>query len=80
MKFNKYEYDTQYRKEHFKRVPLDMPISEYEAMKKRMEAIGQKRVNSYIRDLIMRDINNDSQNITVGNINQQGNNNSINIG
>lgn len=79
MGFNKYEYDTQYRKDHFKRVPLDMPIEEYEAMKLRMDEIGYKKVNSYIRELIAKDIN-CSKSISVGNINQQGNNNSINIG
>ena len=56
MNFDKKKYDQNYAKEHFKRVPLDMPTSEYEAMKENMKAKGETKVNAYIRKLIAKDI------------------------
>lgn len=79
MTFDKLKYDQKYAKDHFKRVPLDMPIEEYEKMKAHMEKLGIKKTNTYLRELISKDIE-QSKNITTGDINQQGNNNTINIG
>lgn len=80
MVFIKKEYDQEYAKKNLKRVPLDMQKDEYERMVEHARKKGYTRINTYIKDLIAEDMRKCDQNITVGNINQQGNNNSINIG
>lgn len=56
MGFDKKSYDQAYAKEHFKRVPLDMPLSEYEALREHMEKIGETKVNAYLRRIISEEI------------------------
>ena len=56
MNFDKKKYDQNYAKEKLKRIPLDLPKCEYEAMKENMKAKGETKVNTYIRKLIAKDI------------------------
>lgn len=50
-KENKKKYVAQYKKENMKRVPLDMPIHEYEEMKAYVTARGET-VNGFIKRLV----------------------------
>ncbi len=79
MKFDKVKYDNDYAKKNYDRIPLNVPKGQKEIIKKRSEEKGFKSVNDYIKDLIEKDINS-NKNITVGDITQQGEGNSINIG
>ena len=48
-------YLYNYHKDKLKRVPLDMPISDYERLKARAEALGLS-VNGYIKSAIAEKI------------------------
>ena len=50
-KENKKKYVARYKKENMKRVPLDMPIHEYEEMKAYVTARGET-VNGFIKRLV----------------------------
>ena len=48
----KYDYDVAYKKEKIKRIPLDVQISEYDALKEQAESMPmntfiKKALNSY---------------------------------
>lgn len=48
----KYDYDVAYRKEKIKRIPLDVQISEYDALKEQADSVPmntfiKKALNSY---------------------------------
>ncbi len=45
-----------YKKEHIKRVPLDMKLEKYEELKKAAEAANEK-VNEYIKNAIDQRMN-----------------------
>ena len=47
----KTKYDLQYAKEKLKRVPLDMRLSDYEALKEAAAAAGEG-VNTYIKKAV----------------------------
>ena len=53
--FNQSEYIKEYKRTKQKRVPLDVPISEYESIKAAADRIGQP-VNTYIRQAIQERI------------------------
>lgn len=78
-KFDQSKYIQEYAKNKYKRVPLDMKKEDYEIALEHSKRKGYNSFNAYIKDLIKKDIES-SGGISVGNINQQGNNNSINIG
>lgn len=77
--FNQKKYIEEYRKENYKRVPLDIRKDEYEKMLEHARAKGFSKFNAYIKDLIYKDME-QSKNITTGDVIQQGNNNTIHIG
>lgn len=78
MTFEKKKYDQKYVKDNYSRIPLNVRKEEKEIIVKRAKEKGFPDVTKYIKDLIDKDLN--SKNITVGNVNQIGDNNSINIG
>lgn len=78
MTFEKKKYDQKYVKDNYSRIPLNVRKEEKEIIVKRAKEKGFPDVTKYIKDLINKDLN--SKNITVGNVNQIGDNNSINIG
>lgn len=53
------DYSIQYAKEKLKRVPLDLPKSDYEEVKRAAEAAGES-VNGYIKTAIRERINRDA--------------------
>lgn len=48
---NKKKYTKEYAKNNYKRVPLDLPISKYEEIKKCSEKLGET-VNGFIKKAI----------------------------
>lgn len=78
MTFEKKKYDQKYVKDNYSRIPLNVRKEEKEIIIKRAKEKGFPDVTKYIKDLIDKDLN--SKNISVGNVNQIGDNNSINIG
>lgn len=51
----KLEYNLEYSKKHYKRVPLDLTIEKYEEAKKAAEMAGEP-LNRYIKNAIDRRI------------------------
>ena len=49
--FDKIEYNMNYNKKHYVRVPLDMPIPEYNALKEHCRENGIA-MNTLIRNLV----------------------------
>ena len=80
MQFDQIKYQNKYNKEHYARVNVCIPIEDREKVYEHWKKKGYKSFNAYINDLIRKDMNNEPGNINVGDINQQGSNNSINIG
>ena len=78
MTFEKKKYDQKYVKDNYSRIPLNVRKEEKEIIVKRAKEKGFPDVTKYIKDLIDKDLN--SKNISVQNVNQIGDNNSINIG
>lgn len=60
MAFDKKAYDTEYKKKHFKRVPLDMQHSEYDRIKAHTAKTGES-VNGFIKRAISETIISDEQ-------------------
>lgn len=54
--FNKSAYDIQYKRDNLKRIPLDVPLSEYDLIKQAAQAAGQA-VNTYIKQAIRERMN-----------------------
>lgn len=79
MTFVKKEYDQKYAKDNYDRIPINVKKGEREIIKKRAEEKGFDSITQYIKDLIYNDLNNTKANITVGEINQTGDNNSVNF-
>lgn len=48
---NKKKYDLEYSKKHYKRVPLDMPIDDYDELKAHCDKIGVA-INTFIKQAI----------------------------
>ena len=49
-------YNDEYRKVHTKRVPLDMQLDQYEALKAGADAVGES-VNGFIKNAIKSRLN-----------------------
>ena len=80
MAYDKIKYNNQYNKENYARLSILVPKAERETIDMHWKKKGYKSFNSYVTDLIRKDINNNNVNIQVGDIAQNGDNNSINIG
>lgn len=52
---NKKNYDLQYKKKHFKRVPLDMPLEDYDELKAYCDNKGYA-VNTFVKQAIKQAI------------------------
>lgn len=77
--FNQTKYIQEYKKEKYSRAVIDFKKEEKEAITKHWKNKGFKSFTDYIRYLIDKDMNG-GKNISVGDIVQSGNDNSINIG
>lgn len=77
MAFDKKKYDQQYIKDNYARIPINVKKSEKEIILNRAKEKGFPDITKYIKDLIDKDIQS-SKTVNV-NVNQVGNNNSVNI-
>ena len=80
MGYDKVKYNNQYNKENYARLSIQVPKGEREYIDTHWKSKGYKSFNSYVMDLIRKDMNESASSIQVGDISQNGNNNSINIG
>jgi hypothetical protein len=58
MAFNQKKYIQSYMKEQYKRIPLDLKKSDYEKMVQKAQEKGYTKINTYIKDLIFKDMEN----------------------
>ena len=56
MGFNKIEYDNQYAKEKYDRIPVIVPKGDKEKIKTAAEERGYKSTNEFIKALIYKEI------------------------
>lgn len=80
MTYDKIKYNNQYNKENYARLSIQIPKQDREKIDNFWRSKGYKSFNAYINDLIRKDMNETNNNIQVGDIKQNGDNNSINIG
>lgn len=80
MAFEQIKYQNKYIKEHYARLSVQVPLEDRVIIDNHWKRRGYKSFNAYVNDLIRRDMNNDDKNISVGDISQNGNDNTINIG
>lgn len=80
--FDKKKYDQQFAKEKYDRIALNVAKGEKDKIAKYAELKGFDSLTDYIKFLIYKDMNegNSSKTISVGDIKQSGDNNSISIG
>ena len=77
--FNQAKYIQEYQKEKYDRCIFNVPKGQRKIIEEHWKSKGYKSLNTYINDLIAKDMNG-NKHITVGDIKQSGKNNSINIG
>ncbi len=78
--FNQAKYIQQYQKEKYDRCIFNVPKGQREVIQRHYEKKGFKSLNTYINDLIRKDMNEStSSNVHVDTVNQHGNG-TINIG
>lgn len=77
--FNQAKYISEYQKENYDRCIFNVPKGKKELIKRHWKSKGYESLNQYINDLIRKDMNESPSNISVGDITQKGDNNSINI-
>jgi len=58
MGFDQIKYNNQYNKEHYARLSVQVPISERETLDNHWKNKGYKSFNSYVNELIKRDMDN----------------------
>lgn len=81
--FDSTKYKNQYTKEHYARLSVLVSIEDRPIIDKHWKNKGYKSFNSYVNDLIRKDMNeidNKEVSINVGDIKQEGDGNSISIG
>ena len=74
------KYKNDFQKEKYDRIIVNVEKGEKQIIEEHRRKKGYKSLNNYITDLIRKDMNESPSNISVGNITQKGDNNSINIG
>ena len=73
------KYIQEYKKEKYSRAVIDFKKEEKDMITKHWKSKGFGSFTEYIRFLINQDMNG-NKNISIGDITQSGDNNSINIG
>lgn len=76
---NDTKYKNDFQKEKYDRLIINVSKGNKEKIENHRKSKGYKSLNAYVTDLIDKDMNG-SKNISVGDIVQNGNDNSINIG
>lgn len=79
MAFNQIAYNNQYNREHYARLSVQVNLEDRPAIDAHWKAQGYKSFNAYVNELIRRDMS-DRPSISVGDISQSGDNNTISIG
>lgn len=80
MAFDQIKYNNQYNREHYARLSVQVPLNERESIDTHWKSKGYKSFNAYVNELIRKDMNESAHSISVGNIEQTGDNNTVNIG
>lgn len=81
--FNQAKYIQEYQKEKYDRCIFNVPKGDKAKIQKHFIKKGYSSMNQYVNDLIRKDMNetdNKEININIGDIKQEGDGNSINIG
>lgn len=79
-KFNPIKYKNDYNREHYARLSVNVPIEEKDNINKHWKNKGFKSFNDYVKALIYKDMNSEKVVIHAETIEQNGDNNTINIG
>lgn len=79
MAFDKKKYDQDYAKTKYDRIPINVKKGDREIILNHAKKRGFDNVTEYVKHLIYSDMNG-NKNISVGNIEQTGDNNTVNIG
>lgn len=81
MAFDQIKYQNQYNKENYARLSVQVPKADRDMIDEHWKSKGYKSFNAYVNELIRKDMNeNGNGGISVGNIEQTGEGNSISIG
>lgn len=81
MTFDKKKYDQQFQKDNYDRIALNVKKGDKAIIAEHAKKQGFNSITDYIKHVVYKDMsNNSNKNITVGDIAQNGNGNSINIG
>ncbi len=78
--FNQAKYIQEYQKEKYDRCIFNVPKGQKKVIQAHYEKLGFTSLNQYINELVRKDMNESAPSITVGDINNQGVGNTINIG
>ncbi len=78
--FNSSKYKQEFAKKAYDRVPLDIPKGQKAIIAQYAKEHGYKSLNNFIWQCIQNAMENNVKNISVGDITQNGDGNSINIG
>ena len=79
MKFDKVKYDNKFQKDNYDRIALNVKKGEKDIIANFAKEKGYTSITEYIKSLIYKDMQG-NKNITVGDISQTGDNNSVHIG
>ena len=78
--FNSTKYKNDFAKEKYDRLNIQVKKGMKAEIEVHRKMKGFKSLNDYINELIRRDMNESAHSISVGNIEQTGDNNTVNIG
>lgn len=78
--FNQAKYIQQYQKEKYDRCIFNLPKGKKQELQRHYTKKGFTSLNQYVNELIRQDMNEENNtNINIGEINQSGDNSSVNI-
>lgn len=80
MTFKQFKYQNDYNREHYARLSINIPLSEKESVFEHWKKNGYKSFNDYVKALIYEDMRKEKVVIHAETIEQNGDNNTINIG
>lgn len=81
MSFNKQQYDQQYAKNNYDRIPINVKKGDKDRILEYAKKRGFNGINEYVKYLIYSDMDDDkkSKNINIKNVTKNGGQNIINI-
>ena len=75
--FNAVKYKNDFAKEKYDRIAFNVPKGQSEVIKQYAKEHGYKSLNNFIWQCIQNAMDNNVKNISIGEINQTGDNNSV---